>query len=111
MYTYITDVAVRRGYVEKSYKQVAENGYKGVLSKVSVGDDGLINISDIGEGTNVADLAYYFGRKRPLNDFHGLGAFLLMNEEIKTGRTSMQQFLPNYKPGQYRRREAASSAK
>jgi len=111
MYTYITDVAVRRGYVEKSYRQVAENGYKGVLSKVSVGDDGLINISDIGEGTNVADLAYYFGRKRPLNDFHGLGAFLLMNEEIKTGRTSMQQFLPNYKPGQYRRREAASSAK
>ena len=39
-------------------------------------------IRTICEGTNVADLAYYFARKRNTNDFHGLGAFLIMNEKF-----------------------------
>jgi unsaturated rhamnogalacturonyl hydrolase len=91
MFTYIIDVAVKRGYVSKKYEKVAQRGYRGVMSKVSVGEDGLVNITDICEGTNVADLAYYYGRKRPINDFHGLGAFLIMNEEFHGSRTSMQQ--------------------
>jgi unsaturated rhamnogalacturonyl hydrolase len=53
-----------------------------VLSKISLGSDGLTNLTDICEGTNVADLAYYFARKRNENDFHGLGAFLIMNEHF-----------------------------
>ena len=91
MYTYITDVAVKRGYVSKKYQAVAERGYKGVLSKLSVGDDGRTNLADICEGTNVADLTYYYGRKRNVNDFHGLGAFIIMNEEFLTSKSSMQQ--------------------
>lgn len=91
MYSYIIDVAVKRGYVSKSYARVARHGHEGVMSKVSVGDDGLVNIADICEGTNVADLAYYYGRKRPLNDPHGLGAFLIMEEEFRTSLSSMQQ--------------------
>jgi unsaturated rhamnogalacturonyl hydrolase len=91
MYTYTIDVAVKRGYVGRKYKEVADRGYQGVLSKVSAGDDGLLNVGDISEGTNVSDAAYYFGRKRNLNDFHGLGAFLLMNEEYTTGVSTMQQ--------------------
>jgi unsaturated rhamnogalacturonyl hydrolase len=110
MYTYITDVAVRRGYVDKRYKKVAEKGYQGVLSKVTRGDDGLVNIADIGEGTNVSDLAYYFARKRPLNDPHGLGAFLLMNEEFTTGKSSMQQILGNYKPGKTKKTTTTTQA-
>lgn len=47
---------------QRKYKHVAEQGYKGVLSKVSTGNDGLTNIYDIREGTNVGDLAYYFNR-------------------------------------------------
>ena len=39
----------------------------------------------------------------------GLGAFLLMNEEIKSGRTSMQQILPKYAPGKYARPKAVAS--
>lgn len=50
-----------------------------------------MNISDICERTNVGDLAYYYGRKRKVNDFHGLGAFLIMNEEWNTSLSSMQQ--------------------
>jgi unsaturated rhamnogalacturonyl hydrolase len=74
MYTYTISMAVKRGYVDK--------GYQGVLTKVSTGADGLTNITDICEGTNVADLAYYLARKRNTNDFHGLGAFLIMNEHM-----------------------------
>ena len=32
--------------------------------------------------TNVNDLRYYLARKRNVNDFHGLGVFLIMNEEL-----------------------------
>jgi len=82
MYTYTISMAVKRGYVEKSYQRAADKGYQGVLTKISLGADGLTNITDICEGTNVADLAYYLARKRNTNDFHGLGAFLIMNEHM-----------------------------
>ncbi|GGO90975.1 glycoside hydrolase family 88/105 protein [Wenjunlia tyrosinilytica] len=83
MYTFMVSRAVQRGYVDAAtYQGVADRGYAGVLGKVSLGSDGLTNIEDISEGTNVGDLAYYYGRKRNTNDFHGLGAFLIMNEQL-----------------------------
>ena len=82
MYTYMLWMGVRRGYIDRHYKAVALKGYRGVLTKLSVGPDGLTNLSDICEGTNVGDLAYYFARQRNENDFHGLGAFLIMNERL-----------------------------
>lgn len=90
MFTYIIDVAVKRGYVPRKYHAVAEKGYRGVLSRISVGPDGLTNITGICEGTNVGNLQYYFDRKRKTNDFHGLGAFLLMNEEWNTSVSSQR---------------------
>jgi len=83
MYTYVTAMAVDRGYVDKKYAGGVKRGYAGVLTKISLGrEDGQTYITDICEGTNVADLAYYFARKRNVNDFHGLGAFLIMNEKF-----------------------------
>jgi unsaturated rhamnogalacturonyl hydrolase len=82
MYSYVIAMAAQRGYVEKSYMNVARKGYQGVLTKISLGADGMTNLTDICEGTNVADLAYYFGRKRLTNDLHGVGAFLIMNEKF-----------------------------
>jgi unsaturated rhamnogalacturonyl hydrolase len=82
MYTYVTAMAVDRGYVEKKYASGVKRGYAGVLTKISLDKDGQTNLTDICEGTNVADLAYYFARKRNTNDFHGLGAFLIMNEKF-----------------------------
>jgi unsaturated rhamnogalacturonyl hydrolase len=82
MYTYVISMAVRRGYVRKEYSKAAERGYAGVLRKISLDSEGQTNIVDICEGTNVSNLAYYFGRKRATNDFHGLGAFLIMNERF-----------------------------
>ena len=97
MYTYVTSMAVDRGYVEKKYANNAKRGYAGVLTKISLDKDGETNLTDICEGTNVADLAYYFARKRNTNDFHGLGAFLIMNEKFmnKTLKGSSRSlFLP-----------------
>ncbi|MGW5682044.1 glycoside hydrolase family 88 protein [Nonomuraea sp. NPDC003754] len=83
MYTYTISRAVERGHVDASYAAVAARGYQGVLAKVSLGADGRTTITDIGEGTNVDDVTgYYYGRARPVNDFHGLGAFLIMNEQL-----------------------------
>jgi unsaturated rhamnogalacturonyl hydrolase len=85
MYTYMIWMGVKRGYLSKHYEAVAQKGYQGVLTKITLGADGLTNLRDICEGTNVSDLAYYFGRKRNENDFHGIGAFLIMNERLGTG--------------------------
>jgi unsaturated rhamnogalacturonyl hydrolase len=90
MFTYIIDVSVKRGYVSKKYQAVADKGYRGVLSRVSLGADGRTNITGICEGTNVGDLQFYLDRKRMTNDFHGLGAFLIMNEEWNTSVASQR---------------------
>lgn len=84
MYTYAMWSGVKKGYLDKRFRDVALRGYKGVLSKVSLDKDGMANITDICEGTNVADSAYYYARKRNTNDFHGIGAFLIMNEQLRT---------------------------
>ena len=84
MYTFAMWMGVKRGYLDKHFKDVALKGYKGVLTKVSLDKDGMANIVDICEGTNVADINYYFARKRNANDFHGIGAFLIMNEQLRT---------------------------
>jgi unsaturated rhamnogalacturonyl hydrolase len=86
MYTFMLSRGVERGYLDESYKAVASKGYQGVLAKISLGSDNRTNLKDISEGTNVGDLDYYFGRARKTNDFHGLGAFLIMNEQLtRTG--------------------------
>ncbi len=86
MYTYVTSMAVKKGYVPAGFRNVVDKGYAGVLSKISEDGNGMTNLADICEGTNVADLNFYFARKRNVNDFHGLGAFLIMNESFMNQR-------------------------
>lgn len=82
MYSFMIWMGAKRGYLPKRYQAVAQKGYRGVMTKLSRDADGMTNLIDICEGTNVSDLAYYLARKRNVNDFHGLGAFLIMNEEL-----------------------------
>jgi rhamnogalacturonyl hydrolase YesR len=93
MFSYVTSRAVAAGYVPSSYATTASNGYNGVLDKIAFAPDAtltadLTNITDICEGTNVTDEAGYLARQRPVNDNHGIGAFLIMYE----------QFAPNPPP-------------
>ncbi|MEU9183855.1 glycoside hydrolase family 88 protein [Streptomyces sp. NPDC048484] len=88
MFTYSLSRGAQQGYLDKHYKSVAQRGYEGVLAKVSLGSDGRTNLADISIGTNVGDYAFYAARPRETNDFHGLGAFLIMNEQLRaTPRT------------------------
>jgi unsaturated rhamnogalacturonyl hydrolase len=84
MFTYALSRGAQQGYLDPHYAQVARRGYEGVLAKISVGSDGLTELTDISVGTNVGDYAYYIARTRATNDFHGLGAFLIMNEQLRT---------------------------
>jgi len=94
MFTYFLDSAVKHGYIDASYKPAAQHGYQGVMSKVTLGPDGHWHIADICEGTNVGDQASYLSRKVYSDDFHGLGAFLLMNEEVQFNRSIMDDVEP-----------------
>ena len=49
----------KRGYLPKRFRDIALNGYKGVLTQISLDKDGMANIDNICEGTNVADIDYY----------------------------------------------------
>ena len=84
MFTYIISKAVQHGYISPLYEWVAIRGYHGVLNEVSVGSDGLTDIADICIGTNVGDTAFYLARPKATNDPHGLGAFLIMNEQMRS---------------------------
>ncbi|NUR73595.1 MAG: carbohydrate-binding protein [Hamadaea sp.] len=84
MYAYTIDKAVADGYVAATYQSNADRGVTGVLNRISLGSDGRTNLTDISIGTNVGDYAYYVGRTRATNDFHGLGAFLIMYEQTRT---------------------------
>jgi unsaturated rhamnogalacturonyl hydrolase len=82
MYAFTLSRAVEKGYIDPHYKAVADRGYQGVLKKISLESDGRTNLTDISVGTNVGDYSYCIGRTRATNDFHGLGAFLIMNEQF-----------------------------
>ncbi|MBT2392223.1 glycoside hydrolase family 88 protein [Streptomyces sp. ISL-1] len=83
MFTFALSRSVQQGYLDAHYAQVAQRGYQGVLEKISVGGDGRTSLTDISIGTNVGNYSYYINRDRKTNDFHGLGAFLIMNEQLR----------------------------
>jgi unsaturated rhamnogalacturonyl hydrolase len=86
MYTYTIYMAVQRKYIPKSVMEVVCKGYKGVLSQLSLDESGQAHIANICGGTNVGDLDFYLNRPRNTDDFHGLGAFLIMNEQLRLSR-------------------------
>lgn len=83
MFAFALSRAVQQHYIDAHYDAVAKRAYQGVLAKISLGGDGRTNLTDITIGTNVGDYAYYIARTRATNDFHGLGAFLIMSEQLR----------------------------
>jgi unsaturated rhamnogalacturonyl hydrolase len=90
MYTYTISMAVDRKYIPKSLESAACKGYRGVLTQLSVDSEGQTHIANICGGTNVGDLNFYLNRPRNTDDFHGLGAFLIMNEHMRTKTCASQ---------------------
>ena len=83
MYTYALSRAVERDYIPRHYAKVARKGYGGVLTQLSRDGDLFAHIANICEGTNVGGLAFYLVRPHSTDDFHGIGAFLIMNEQLR----------------------------
>ncbi|MFI5792480.1 glycoside hydrolase family 105 protein [Streptomyces sp. NPDC051677] len=83
MFTYALSRGAQRGYLDAHYRSVARRGYEGVLARISLGSDGRTALTDISIGTNVGDYDFYVARPRETNDLHGLGAFLIMNEQLR----------------------------
>lgn len=86
MYTFTISRAVERGYVDGSYRGAADRGFAGVLTRISLGEDGRAELEEVVVGTGVGDYAYYIARERQTDDFHGLGAFLIMYEQLRRTR-------------------------
>jgi len=83
MYTYMLSRAIERGYIGKQYAATMHKGYSGVLTQLSRDDEGFAHIANICGGTNVGDLQFYLDRPRNTDDFHGIGSFLIMNEQLR----------------------------
>lgn len=84
MYIYVISKAVQRGYVKKSYGAVACKGYRGMLMQLIANPDRDVSVTNICAGSVVGDQAYYLARPRNTDDIHGIGAFLLMNEQMRS---------------------------
>jgi unsaturated rhamnogalacturonyl hydrolase len=82
MHTYVLARAVERRYVSSSYADAAARGYRGVLGRILLDAEGNADLGEISQGTHVGTLGYYLARRRLTNDPHGLGAFLLMHEQL-----------------------------
>jgi unsaturated rhamnogalacturonyl hydrolase len=82
MFAYVLGHAVERGYLPAAFHEPASRGYQGVLDTISLDSAGLTNLVETVVGTGVGDLAYYLTRPRATNDWHGLGAFLIMHEQF-----------------------------
>lgn len=80
MYSYVTARAAQNGYVDSAYLDTAVRGYEGVVrEKITIDADSLVSLHDICQGTGVSsDYSYYINRQKNTNDYHGLGAFLMM---------------------------------
>ena len=74
--------AVEDGYLPLSFHEAASRGYQGTHGAASIGSDGRANLAETVVGVAPGNLTYYLSRPRAVNEFHGLGAFLIMHEQF-----------------------------
>jgi unsaturated rhamnogalacturonyl hydrolase len=82
MHTYFLSKASQKGYVDAAtYAPLAIKGFNGELQMVSNASN--VQIKNICPGTGVlGSPAEYYARPPQTNDNHGLGAFLLMYDQL-----------------------------
>jgi unsaturated rhamnogalacturonyl hydrolase len=83
MHTYFLSKASQKGYIDAAtYAPLALKGFKGEMQMVSLSNN-TVQIKNICPGTGVlASPADYYARPPASNDNHGLGAFLLMYDQL-----------------------------
>lgn len=91
MFVYAFAKGVKKGYLPSSYKNLAEKGFEGLISKlVTVDPDGEIHITQVcasaGLGGNPyrdGSYEYYIKEKIKVDNSHGLGPFILAALELE----------------------------
>jgi unsaturated rhamnogalacturonyl hydrolase len=98
MFVYTLLKGVRLGYLPTSYKAIALNGYKGLLSQFIKSENnqvhltGTVSVSGLG-GSPYRDgsFDYYMSEKVVSNDPKGVGAFLMAANEIEKLATAKKK--------------------
>jgi len=107
MFVYTLAKGARLGYLQESYRQTAEKGYRGIVKRfvTYAGGErsdlqGTVSVSGLG-GTPNRDgsYAYYISEKVVTDDPKGIGAFLLAADEMEMkpfdGKTVMLDYYFN----------------
>lgn len=82
MHALVLGRGAKRGWLDSGYIDKVRAAQRAVEARVKLQPDNLVGLEGAVAGTSVGDLAYYLARPRPVNDWHGVGAFLLMEEEL-----------------------------
>lgn len=91
MFVYTLAKGVRKGYLDKSYLEDAEKGYKGILNNlISVEASGIVNLNQVcsvaglgGDPYRDGSYEYYINEKIRPNDPKGTGPFILASLEME----------------------------
>ena len=85
--------AVRKGLLDREYLEYARKGYEAVINSLTWQGEDLL-VGDVCIGTGVGDYDHYIHRPVSTNDLHGVGAFLLMCEEMEQVMAFAMDALP-----------------
>lgn len=96
MFVYAIAKGVRNGYLHADSWSIARRGYDGIVQHLlEIDADGLVNLlhtcSVAGLGGNPyrdGSYEYYVGEPTAVNDFKGVGPFILASVEIERGQAS-----------------------
>ena len=83
LYTYAVSKAVRLGWLDESYRAVADKGYRGLIQMMDTDGQTYLNVPRICIGTCLGDYKFYVNRPVETNMLIGVGAFLLMCNEYQ----------------------------
>ena len=87
LYAAAMSKAVRLGLAQgeraQAYLRSVRRAFDGVTGKLTYDEAGHVQISGVCVGTGVMDYASYLKRPTSTNDLHGVGAYLLMCEEVE----------------------------
>ena len=85
LFAYAYHKAVRKGYADKKFCEVADKAFNGIVNVIEFAEEGIV-IPEISTGTNVmCSVKEYIDRPRKRNDNHGTGTFVLMCSEFALG--------------------------
>lgn len=90
MFTYVFARGARLGYLNKTYRKIAETSFDGILNElVTVDENGLVTIKNICGGCGLGgnpyrdgSYEYYINEKRFDNDTKGVAPFILAALEL-----------------------------